>query len=400
MDLIKKYSELYAWPFLSWIFMWVNAIKDVALFVDWPDCIFYKSDLIYKTHDLFSNLKTPNIDTKLYFSWAMPNKMVLWYEEDIRRKLWNIVNNKKINQWFITNMPVTWLLAVQYDNIYDDLDKNFIYIPSFTDKFRIDWYQIFLKEIAKNIEIKNTEKNKNSFALIWYLFDRNEWDNLWNISELRRIFKNLWVEINCVWLDWGNFNDLKNVEKSELIVSLPYWKMAWKILSKRLWVKNIELEVPFWIKSIIDFVKKICLEFDLDQDFVNQYLKMELNDIKTKVDMLDDYVFLNKNVIYAWDPNLLENIRDITEYLWMNLVFSYSYLWDKQPEWQDFNNKNINLVIWNSDFNNQSNFKIDYEKKLEFWFPSYNTHYLVPTPFMWFEWMKYFIQSIYNKLNN
>jgi hypothetical protein len=40
----------------------------VAVFVDGPDCIFYKADMLYKTHDLFSKLKDASTDTKLYFS--------------------------------------------------------------------------------------------------------------------------------------------------------------------------------------------------------------------------------------------------------------------------------------------------------------------------------------------
>jgi hypothetical protein len=48
--------------------MAVNAIRDVALFVDGPDCNFFRVDMIYKTHDLFSTLKQPSINTRLYFS--------------------------------------------------------------------------------------------------------------------------------------------------------------------------------------------------------------------------------------------------------------------------------------------------------------------------------------------
>ncbi|MBT3726691.1 hypothetical protein HOG21_03155 [bacterium] len=51
--------------------------------------------------------------------------------------------------------------------LYDDFKTNFIYIPSFTDKFWIDGYSIFLKELAKSIQVdKTVEKKKLNISLI------------------------------------------------------------------------------------------------------------------------------------------------------------------------------------------------------------------------------------------
>jgi hypothetical protein len=394
-NLIEKYSQLYGSPYLTWIFMWVNAIKDIALFVDGPDCIFYKSDMLYKTHDLYSDLKQASIDTKLYFSWVMPNKMIRWYDNKIKRKLWLINENPKFNLWVVTCMPVTGLLATQYNNIYWDFEKDFIFIPSFTDKFRIDWYSIFLKELAKNIQLdEKKEKNKFNISIIWYLFDRNEWDNFWNIEELKRIMWLIWVEINSIWLNWWNYSDLSKVEKSELLVSLPYWKYASKVLKKKLEVDVLELDIPFWLKNTINFVKSIWEKLWIDKRLIDNIISSEFKKVKNKIDLLNEKRFLNKNFVYAWDPFLETSIKDIWDFLWMNHIKTYSYTWSKQAKYQDIWDINIDLVIWNSDFSFWWNDTI----KFEFGFPSYNTHFLTNRAFMGFEWVLNFVERLYEKL--
>lgn len=393
MDIIWKYSQIYGSPFLVWVFMWVNAIKDVALFVDWPDCVFYKADMLYKTHDLFSDLKQASIDTKLYFSGVMPNKMVRGYNEDIKRKLSLISENPKFNLWIITCMPVTWLLATQYDNIYYDLIKDFIFIPSYTDKFRIDWYSIFIKELAKYMKIDETkEKKRLNISIVWYLFDRNEWDCIWNIEEIKRILSLIWVEVNTIWLNWWNLRELSNIEDSQLIISLPYWSQASIILWKRLNVDILNLDVPFWLRETIYFLEQIWNKLWIDKNILNSVIKKEISFIKWKIDFLDEKVFLNKNYIYAWDPFLEKWIIDIWNFLWMNHIFTYNYIWSKQL--QESDSKTIDLIIWNSES------KLWINKHFEFGFPSYNTHFLMDRPYMWFKWLLYFIERLYIKMSN
>jgi hypothetical protein len=397
MKTLDKFEQIYWNPFLTGVFMWVNAIKDSALFVDWPDCIFYKADMLYKTHDIASKLKDSSIDTKLYFSWVMPNQMIRGYDDKIKRKLEFIEENKKFNLWIITCMPVTWLLANQYNHIYNDLKKDYIFVPSYTDKYRIDWYSVLLRELAKFIKIDKTKiKKKLNISIIWYLFDRNEWDCLWNIDEIKRILGLLWITINSIWLDWGNYNDLYEVENSELLVSLPYWKFASEILSKKLWVKYIELEVPFWLKNTIDFVYEIWNKLWIDKKNIDLVLQNEVKIVKEKIDLLDSKRFLDKNYLFAGDPFLEVAIKDIGDFLWMNHIKTYNYYWSKQFNKNDLDISKIDLIIWNSEF------YIDWYKntKVEFWFPSYNTHFLWNRPYMWFRWLLYFIERLYNELSS
>ncbi len=388
----KKYKDYFASPYLVWVFMWVNAIKDIALFVDGPDCNFFRVDMIYKTHDLFSILKDSSINTRLYFSWVMPNKMVLWYEDKIKRKIWFIEKNNKFQLGVITNMPVTSLLGIQYDWIIIDFNKKYLIVPSYTDKFWIDWYSLFLREIAKKIDLENKkQKTQKSISIIWYLFDRNEWDNFWNIEELKRLMELIWVEINSIWLNWWNFDELKKVEESELLVVLPYWKYAWKVLKKRLQVDILELEVPFWLRNTIDFIKRIWEKLNINLDFVEEIIEKEVKKIKNKTDLLNEKIFLDKNFIYAWDPNLESWIKDFADFLWMNLIKSFSYNWDK-IFYDEIDKEKIDFIIWNSEFN------LENKKKIEFSFPCYNAHFLTNRAFIWFKWVLNFIERLYNEL--
>jgi len=394
-DIREKYSPIYGASFLTGIFMWVNAIKDIALFIDWPDCVFYKADLIYKTHDLFSDIKQASTDTRLYFSWVMPNKMVRGYDDEIKRKLWFIVDNKKFNLGIVTSMPVTNLLAQQYESIYSEFEKDFLFIPSKMDKFWLDWYALLLQKIAMYFEFNKKQKMKKlSISIVWYLFDRNEGDCLWNIKEIKRMLSLLWVEIDSIWLSGWNLKDLSKIENSDLIVSFPYWLSASKILSKKLGIEVLDLEVPFWIKNSMEFIKKIWVKLWIDNEKIDKIIKQENFFIKEKIDLIEEKIFVNKNFLYAWDLFLESGIKDIWNFLWMNHIFTYNYNWVRKCRKWEYGN--IDLIIWNSGvLEKDSEFYFNSKYKLEFWFPSYNTHFLLERPYMWFKWFLFFIERLY-----
>ncbi len=275
------------------------------------------------------------------------------------------------------------------------LNKDFIFINSFTDKFRLDWYAIFLRELAKSIKLDKTiKKKKLSVSIVWYLFDRREWDCLGNIEEIKRILWLLWVEVNSFWLDWWNYKDLSKIEDSELIISFPYWKYASKVLSKRLWIDFIELDVPFWIKDTVNFVKEVWEKLWISGEFVSGVISKELSFVKQKVDLLDEKVFLNKNYVYAWDPFLESWIVDIWNFLGMNNIRFYSYTWVNNPIEGDLWGEKLDFIIWNSEFN------MDFFEwpKLEFGFPSFDTHFLLNRPYMWFRGLLFFVERLYGEL--
>ncbi|MDD3302448.1 MAG: nitrogenase component 1 [Candidatus Gracilibacteria bacterium] len=394
MDLIEKYSQIYGSPFLTGIFMGVNALEDVALFVDGPDCVFYKADMIYKTHDLFSKLKDASIDTKIYFSGIMPNKIVRGYDDEIKRKLTFIEKNNNFTLGIVTCMPVTGLIANQYENIYCDMQKDFIFIPSKTDKFRLDGYGDLLKELAKYIKLDETKiKNKFGISIIGYLYDRNEGDCRGNIEEIKRLLNLIGVEINSIWLDGGKMIDLSKVELSSLIISFPYGKQATKILSKRMSIEYIDLEIPFGIKNTIKFIKQIGLKLGVDNKLIDEVIKSEFNEVKQKIDCLDSSKFIGKKFLYAGDTFLESGIIDIGNFLGMDHIKTYSYSGSKKAKESDHSKEEINLIICNGEFEIKSDYKI------EFGFPSYNKHYLVNTPYMGFKGILNFVEGIYNEFN-
>ncbi|MDD2566146.1 MAG: nitrogenase component 1 [Candidatus Gracilibacteria bacterium] len=393
-DIIEKYSQIYGSPFLTGVMMGVNSIKDAALYVDGPDCVFYKADMIYKTHDINSNLKSPSIDSKLYFSGVMPNKMVRGYDDKIKRKLSFIDENDNFNLGVITCMPVTGLLAIQYDNIYSDFKKDFVFVPSKTDKFRIDGYAALLKEIAKKIYLDKKEKQKKHISIVGFLYDRNEGDCKGNLEEIKRLLSLIGVTIDSIWLDGGEYSNLKKIENSELIVSFSYGEQAAKILSKRLGIDEIFLDIPFGIDSTIKFLEKIGDKLGIDKEFIQNTIKKELNNIKTQTINLDDKIFLDKNYIYAGDPFLEKGIIDIGNFLGMNHIKTYSYTGTKDVSFdRNLEKEKIDLVIGNSDFNYSG-------LKFEFGFPSYNSHFLTNKSYFGFVGILNFIERLYNEISN
>ena len=78
----------------------------------------------------------------------------------------------------------------------------------------------------------------------------------------------------------------------------------------------------------------------------------------------------------------------------MNNIKSYDYTWVNTPKQEDLWNNQLDIIIWNSELNVES---FD-GPKLEFGFPSFDTHFLLNRPYMWFRWLLFFIERLYDSL--
>jgi len=355
MNAINKYSNIFWRPFLTWVFIWINAINDALFYYKWLEKEIKKEDFIITQHDLESKIL---------------EKIVLSEDDFLLKK-------DNFNIHFTNDIKIT-------NTINISIDKELTYW---------DWYSYILAKIAKNMDlIKETHKNSwLNISIVWFLFDRNEGDCLWNIDEIKRILELLWITVNSVWLDWWNYSDLKSINKSELIISLANWKKASEILSKKLDIDYIELDIPFWLKNTIDFIEKIANKLWIDNNKVNNMIKQEVEKVMSKIIMLDENIFLSRNYVFVWDLYYEKWIKDIWTLLWMNYLSTINT--NKMNNENDLD-KMTNLIIWNSDYN-INNYEID---KLEFWFPSYNSHFLLNRPYMWFTGLLFFIERLYKEL--
>lgn len=413
-------EKFFPITYLNWILLWINAIRDSYLWIDSPDCFFFKIDYIQWNHDLNSNLRKANWEHKFLATISDVNNIIDNRNNKFEKTLLELSSRDFVKIIFISSMPMCQLIWTDYDwlisIVKNKINKPIFNIPSKSmTSCWLDWYSDLLFSLAKNINIIEWEKEKNNIAIIWNLFDRNEWDCLWNIEELKNIFEWLWLNVVSIWLDWWEYENILNINKAWTIISLPYWRKAAKKISLRLNIWLLELDLPFWLNNTINFIKKIWEYFKISQEkidfFINKELK-EKNNIWIVKWWINNVLF-NKNISYYWDPYLLNWIIDISETFGFNIKEIFIH-WEEKHLKNNINEKYKELNNINFEFKNNINKDIDLfissrankldniieaEKILEFGFPSYLYHCFTNKPYYWIKWSLNFINRVYNNLS-
>lgn len=411
-------NQILPVTYLNWMMLWINAINDAYLWVDAPDCFFIKANHLQWNNDLNSTIRKANWEHRIMATIADVDNIIDNRNSKLIKSIYEIYSREFVKILFVSSMPMSQIIWFDYNKLVNSVEiinnKPLINIPSrsMSDCW-LDWYSDLLFQLAKNIELVENKKNdKKNVAIVWNLFDRNEWDAIGNVIELKNIFKWLWINIVSIWLDWWNYEELLNFKQAWTIVSLPYWRKAAKTLAKRMWVWLLELDLPFGINNTINFIKQIWDYFDIDENIIDNFIKEELtinNDIWILRNTIQSF-FMNKIISYYWDPYLLNWIFDIANTIWFNVNQIFIHWKEKHLknniEQKEINNEYLYDFAWNNVDRNfdvfiwasNTMFEIKDLKKITFWFPSYEYHCFTQIPYYWIKWSLNFINRIYNIL--
>lgn len=407
--------------YLVWVLLWVNAIKDSYLWIDSPDCFFFKNDFVQWNHDITSKLRQADGAHKFLATISDANNVVWNRNSKFISSLKQISETDFVKQIFVSSMPMSQIVWTDYDWIINEvknnlkIDKPIFNIPSrsMTDCW-LEGYSDLLFSLAKNINIDWWLTKKENIAIVWNLFDRWEWDCIWNVQELRRIIGWLWLNIVSIWLDWWNYDDILKVKNAGTIISLPYWRKAAKKIATRLNADLIELDLPFWLNKTGDFIRTIWNHFWIEKQ-AEEYIRRELMEFN-KIDIIKwaiSHTFIWKKIAYYGDPYLLVGLLDLSKTLWFELkqIFIhgdekhfknniwFDHNWISIKYWLDWDKDlvDIDLIILNSHNNLSENVDI---KNMQFWFPSYDYHLYTFEPYFWYKGTLIFINRMANCINS
>ncbi len=415
-DIEFKYTKNFNIPYLIGIMLWVNAIKDSAVLVDWPDCVFFKSEIIDRNHDKFSNFRTTENFQKIFFTNLNTRNIVTWHEKYLKDKLTMLEEYDKLDIVFLCAMPMAKLLWIQYDKIIRDLNlrKNIVNIPLYEDKDWLEWYENLLFYLAKNIDYSSSYKKNWTVWVVWNLFDRNEWDCFWNVEEIKRLISMLWLELESIWLSWQNYKELEKIKDCQYIIKMPYWKKAAEYIWSKTWAKIIDVPLPFWLnwtkKFLENIYNNIYDEF-ISNSNIKEPINIEINNFLRKIKPFLKSYFLWKKVVFSWDPFFFEWVCDICDLLGMEIDIMIWFarkdrwflnkedknlqgkicIWETKAKIEhELENKRNDFYIWNSIMYWIWNTNIDIT------FPSIKYHALQNRPYFGFKWLENFIERLIN----
>lgn len=404
--------------YLVWVLLWVNAIKDAYLWMDAPDCFFFKNDFVHWNHDITSSLRKANWKHRILSTIADADNVVDNRNDKFLKTLKDMASKEYVNVCFVSSMPMAQVLWTDYDwivnEVKDTLNKSIFHIPSrsMTDCW-LEWYSDLLFSISKNIDITWWKPEKKNVAIVGNLFDRWEGDCIGNVIELRRILEKLWLNVVSIWLDWWNYEDILKVKDAWTIISLPYWRKAAKKIAKRLKADLLELDLPFWLDKTWEFINKIWSHFWIEE-IAENFIKEELT-INNRIEIIKwaiPHTFMWKKIAINADPYILNGMISLSKTLGFSLEKIYIHGdekhlvnnknieldWLKIEYWIDWSwLENIDLIISNS----HTNFHAwdSRMKSIQFGFPSYDYHVYAYEPYLGYRGALAFINRIANTLN-
>jgi nitrogenase molybdenum-iron protein alpha/beta subunit len=416
------------YPYLIGVYLAINAIPDVLLLGDGPACIANKITHIYRRHDLYSTLLRYDGLHRIHYTFKKPDQLVKNRENtlvEILQKLSEFKGNQAI---FLASVPFIQITACDYKRIIKkaNLDKPVIEIPGSTlEKDWLDGYQRVLislaKEIAKSRKPPNRKPKTNNVAIVGYFMDRNEGDNIGNISELKRLLKAIGLNIVSIWLSNSPYKELERIKEASVIISLPHGREAAKILQQSFKTKLIETSLPFGIKGTEQWLNQIGKTLGKEKK-TSDFIKSEMVKIIPKLEIIVPYLFLNRKIVLVIDPYYLDNFCDLANDLGLeiksvflksknnkNIAFNNKNIGSKiifEPNRQQFLSElknvlkkdNIDLIIGDSyipPLIKSENLSIPV---IDFGFPSYHYHVLNEEPILGFTGSLCFIQRLANNL--
>ncbi len=403
------------------VYLGVNGINDFYLLVDGPDCSYMKTQYIAKNQDLFSNLTSLSGFHRITNTALHPIMMAQNREEKIRDLLMKIARSEISGAIGITPMPMAAVTAVDYKRILREVEKE-SRKPAFEFRNKslsgdwLDGYFEFAKVLAHEIKFKKTGKKKRSVAIVGLLYDRNEFDNAGNVSEIIRIFKGIGVEVLSIWFSGCSFSELKKVSSCDLIVSTGYLEEAAEILSDRLNIPILRCPYPLGIEQTNSILKSVSEFFGIKD--TNRFIESETARVVRRLEPLIDMYFNRLRIGYCGDPILYNSLKESLELLGARFEFAVfvntsdkmRFLKSKsenviiEPTINEIyelgigksEKYNIDLFIGNSDMS--SYFIGNNKATVELGFPSYFAHSIVEEPYLGYRGFLYLINRILKEL--
>ena len=256
-----EFGKTYVLPYLLGVYLAANAVKDVCVVVDGPDCVMQKADLIWGNHDLFSTLLSCEGRHRIICTMGHPLSSDRSPDAKIAALVRKAAGSGEFGAVLLTALPFSRISGVDYAGIAAAVNAKtpVAHVPA--RSMGADWldgYDEALDALARSSVIGGKiKKRRRTVALVGYMLDRNEFDHAANLSELRRLLAAAGLEVVSVWPSGGDCAALARAGEAGLIVSLPYGRKAARTLSARTGAPLLETGIPLGIGGTLDWLSAI-----------------------------------------------------------------------------------------------------------------------------------------------
>jgi nitrogenase molybdenum-iron protein alpha/beta subunit len=423
VDPLDEFSQRVGSSYLVGVYLAANAISDIRIVVEGPDCTYMKAQYVQGNHDMMSTLTSVSGYHRLVNTALHPAGMTGSREGPLSKLMLEAAEEPSTPAVLLTSMPMAFITGADYERlcqqVRDKTGKQAIHIRGLS--LQGDWldgYAETLRSLADQIDLPDPALDPRKVAVVGYLWDRNEYDHHANFAQLKEMCSVLGLDLVSMWLSGKSFADLKRVSEAGTIVSLPYGRKAARTLARRTGAKLIELPLPFGLKGTETWMRTLGETFGV-LPAAERYIDGKLSSIIPRLEWVIPFVCENLKVGWAGDPHLLAGTLDILEILGMQLTLGVVLnrgihtrevqdlidrhgilVWPRQREFQKAVSKSmqkekISLAI--SAGGALTGSGKDYAF-VEFGFPSLYFHALSDRPFLGFDGFIAFVDRVVNTL--
>lgn len=323
---LNDYTQRVTFTFMVGVYLGINAIRDLYLLVEGPDCAHMKTQYVQGNHDWLSTLTSVSGFHRIANTALHPSQMSGSREKGILDALKKMGSHPAVPAVVLTTMPMAAITAADYERLTLEASnfckKPMLHVPG--KSLSGDWldgYAEVLNSLASQLDLSGGDPKPENVAIVGNLFDRNEADCTANILELERMIEALGLRLVSTWLSGSDFESLRDVRQAGTILSLPYGRKAAKRIARRTGAKLLELPLPFGFGPTEAFVEKLALEFgrpELGKRFVDK----ELARLIPRLEWVIPFVMQGKRIGYIGEPNLVNGLLDMAKMVGAKLQFA------------------------------------------------------------------------------
>ena len=323
---LPDFSQRVAPGYLQGVYLAVNALRDLYLLVEGPDCAHMKTQYIQGNHDWMSTLTSVSGFHRVANTALHPDQMSGSREEAVRGALMKLASHPSVPGVALTSLPMAYITGADYERIAEEVSeetgKPLVHIPG--KSLSGDWldgYAETLYALASQLDLSDAAPDPNKVAIIGNLFHRNEGDCQGNVAELRRLVQGLGLELCAIWLGGQDFAELTDVKDAGTIISLPYGRRAARKVARRTGATLVETALPMGLPASEAWVNDVAAALGREAQ-ARVLLDRELAAVVPPLEWVIPFIFQTRTVGYVGDPYMLPGIASYLEMLGASLTFA------------------------------------------------------------------------------
>lgn len=303
-----RYSSPFGFPKIVGAYLAVNAVPDVWMLTDSPDCAILRAELIQDNHDWTSTLITTDGRYRIAATGVSPDKITVDRRDDLADQI-AAIGSQNGAILLIYPTPMAALVGIDYNALVRRCAGKLRMPAVVVDPVDAlgdaqSGYEQVMETLAATLPLVDGPLDSNKVALVGHLHDRNEADLAASVEEICRLVAGLGMEPVSVWLSGQPASHLAKAGRAGVIISLPCAGRAAQILSARTGARVIETNgIPVGLQGTIDWILKLGADLGREKE-ARCLVEREAPDLYRKVAKAVMRHFVNKDFMICTEAHV------------------------------------------------------------------------------------------------